>query len=182
MQTRKLKRFLNDTKYIISNCGDYLAVGSGYIHNIISVDVKTLDLKTSGNRGRDDLAYDELKQIYDKLRELIDNGAIKEIIEQDDVIESPVSVYTYDNGRIITKYAEKYGWPNVTHDGFLMYENQYFKTPHEAVEAGMENYKASIELWERSRLNVLDNLQKIDDGIAESKKYLNELLTLKPET
>ena len=163
MKARLLKQLLNDTEYQVADHGEYVAVGSALCHNLISVNKATLEmayaLDTFG-KGRDALGNVELVAIWDKLHELIASGDIQDIIEGQDDIANPLPVYTADDGQIIESTTDAYGWPNVTADGKMMYDNTYFKTKKEAVEYGIIDLAAGISL--------------IDGDISRLKKNLDE--------
>ena len=99
MKARLLKKILNDPGYSIANYRDYIAVGSSLCHDLIKVDVKTLKLTyalDTFKQGRRSLEKDGKSQllfIWDKLQELIDNGEINSIINENDIIENPLPVF-----------------------------------------------------------------------------------------
>jgi len=100
MRARKLRKLLNDTGYTIGDYGEYIAIGSPYIHRLINVNKKTLELKyalDTFNDGRSAIRNKELEFIWDKMKELIESGEIKEIIEGNDEIENPLPVYTVED-------------------------------------------------------------------------------------
>jgi hypothetical protein len=182
MKARKLKKILNDTGYIINNQDDYIAVGSPLCHNLISVDKKTLKIKyalDTWNTGRQSLGHnEELGLIWDKLKELIDNGEIHDIINGNDEIDNPIPVYSIEEGELVVNWTHEYGWPNTTIDGTFMYENTHFKTRKEAIENGIREYKNRYE-YRRERLEELkEKIQKIEDDIIFTDKTLNYLNTL----
>lgn len=153
MKARLLRKILNDTKYIVNNNDDYIAVGSPLCHNLISVDKRALKLKyalDTWHEGRKALlnTRDELLFIWDKLQELIDNGQIVDIIVGHDEIENPLPVYTVKDGKLIKSFTDKYGWPNTTIDGEIMYENTWFKTEMEAINYGIADSKAGLRIME----------------------------------
>lgn len=153
MKARLLRRILNDTKYIINNNDDYIAVGSALCHDLITVNKKTLKLKyalDTWHEGRSSIKHDELIFIWDKLQNLINSGEINNIIEGQDKILNPLPIFTVRNGRVVKSFTDKYGWPNVTIDGDLMYENTWFKTELEAINYGIKEYKAGMNMVQRT--------------------------------
>jgi len=153
MKARLLRKILNDTKYIINNNDDYIAVGSALCHDLIRVDKKTLKLRyalDTWNEGRSSIKHNELLFIWDNLQKLIDSGEIKNIIEEHDEIENPLPIFTVRDGKVVKSFTDKYGWPNVTIDGDLMYENTWFKTELEAINYGIKEYKAGMNIVQRT--------------------------------
>jgi hypothetical protein len=184
MKARELKRLLNNTGYAVHNKKDSICVGSAMCSDLISVDKTTLNVKyalDTFHEGREALGNDELRFIWDKLLELIDNGQIQDIINGKDVIENPLPVYSFDDNGIVKSYTDEYGWPNVDDDGVLMYENVFFATEEEAIEQAIDEYTASVSHYYdrvRERSKELGELKakliKKEDILAHFIKLKNE--------
>ena len=165
MQARKLKALLNNTGYTVAFYGKYIGIGSPLCHDLIRLDVENGNLKyalDTWRKGRESvLHHEELTFIWDKLKELVDSGEINEIINKNDVIENPLPVYTVRDGILLCTTTDAYGWPNVTAEGFLMHDNDYFKTIPEALEFGIKEYEYTV--------------QSVEERIAEVEKDLDRL-------
>lgn len=107
--------------------GKGICIGSPYVHDliVISPDGK-LHWGPLGIGENRDLARYHAEMTADLAR-------LKALIDAPDTFGAALPVWTYDGGKIITAYCEKYGWPNCTHDGTLMYDNRFFRTEAEAV-------------------------------------------------
>lgn len=179
MKARLLKKILNDTGYAITNHEPYIAIGSPYVHNLISVDKKTFEVKyalDTFREGRKAIKNPELEFIWDKLHELNENGQMKDIVEGQDEIENPVTIYTIDDGKLIETFTDKFGFPNITVNGDRMYTNTHFKTKEEAIENGIKDYKDDIENWTDGRLKELEEkVEEVKNRIAQYKKYVDYL-------
>jgi hypothetical protein len=177
MKARKLRKLLNNTDYTIQQDREKICIGGAYCNDLISVNMETLKIKTASHTdgGRAGLRNDELVMIWDKLTELIKNGEIKDIIEGKDEIENPLTVYTVQNGELKECITDEYGWPNVTDDGFLMYENQYFRTKEAAIQRGIDNLECQIISSKGLIDEYADKLKKYKDLIKESEKRMREL-------
>lgn len=183
MKSRKLKKILNDTGYIVNNQEDYIAVGSPLCHNLISVDKKTLKIKyalDTWNTGRQSVGHhEELGFIWDTLQELINNGEIHDIINGNDEIDNPLPVYTIEGGKLIETWTDEYGWPNTTIDGTIMYENTHFKTRKQAIENGIRDYKNRYEYKREYFEELKEKIKKTEEDysfIQQTINYLNTLL------
>jgi hypothetical protein len=184
MKARLLRKILNDTNYIINNNDDYIAVGSPLCHDLISVNKKTLKLKyalDTWHDGRSSIKHDELLFIWDKLQELINNGQIKDIIEGHDEIENPLPVFTVRDGKVIKSFTDKYGWPNITIDGDLMYDNTWFKTELEAIEYGIQEYKAGMDTVQRTIDEKRKELKEFEERRSIYSLFVFELEELKKQ-
>jgi hypothetical protein len=172
MQSRKLRKILNDTKYSIHEIEDSICIGSPLCSQLITVDKKTLKIKyalDTFNTGRESINSEELMFIWDKLIELIKNGEIKNIISLNDSTVNMFPVYSHENGEIIEKFTDIFGWPNSTHDGELMYENIHFKTKEEAIKKGIEELKIEIKY-------ISENICEQEKELEEKKEKLNNVI------
>lgn len=175
---------LLDTKYIVNNNDDYIAVGSPLCHNLISVDKKTLKIKyalDTFNEGRKSIKHAELEFIWDRLQELIDSGEIKNIIEGRDEIENPLPVFTVRDGRLVKSFTDQYGWPNITDDGYIMYENTHFKTELEAINYGISEYEAGAEMVQRTIDERRKELKQFEERRSIYTLFVFELQELKKQ-
>ncbi len=185
MKARLLKKILNDTGYTVNNNKEYIAVGSPLCHDLISINKKTLKLKyalDTWREGRAALAKDgkptELLFIWDKLQELIDNGQIRDIIEGDDIIENPLPVFTVEDGSLIETTTDKYGYPNTTVSGDIMYENTHFPTKLQAIMYGIEEHKAGVSIWKRRIAELEKELAEKMADLQEEEGYVKTLEAL----
>jgi len=181
MKSRKLKKILNDTDYILNNQNDYIAVGSSLCHNLISVDKKTLKIKyalDTFNEGKKSIKHPELEFIWDKLHELVDSGDIHNIINGNDEIDNPIPIYTIEGGELIETWTDEYGWPNTTIDGTIMYENTHFKTKIEAIDEGIRDYKSRYQYKQEYLKELKEKLQITEDNITFINKTLSHLNNL----
>jgi hypothetical protein len=179
MKARKLKALLNNTGYAVMNKEDRICIGSSLCSDLITVNKKTLKinyaLDRDGRKNLESRGRDELVFIWDKLQELIDNGEIKDIIEGVDVIENPIVVFTVDDGKLISTTTDKTGWPNVTAEGDMMYDNTYFRSKKEAIKYGIAEYTAGLKNsleWLRDKTKALN---EINDRIDMYEKYIENL-------
>jgi hypothetical protein len=132
-----------------------ICIGSAYVHDIIVVKWNGTVVwpHDAVGHGNEDLQryHREMTADPEKLRELID---------EDDTFARSIPVYTYDMGEIVEKECEEPGWPNVTHDGCLMYEN-LFSTD-----------RATVVEW--AKRNAAAGLRNLSGTIVESEKRLAE--------
>ena len=101
---------------------------------------------------------------------------ILSLIAAPDVFEKSLPVYTPHEGEILEKYCEKYGWPNVTHDGILMYDNTFFKDKTSAIKRGVEETEAYIS---RVSNYIVDLEEKLTKAKSEHEKAHHEFVKFK---
>lgn len=168
MKARYLKSILG-TNRPITDDGEKVCVGSYMVHDLLSVDKKTLKLRYAlgyPSKDRDSIDDDELRGLWDKLQAVIDSGEIKSIIEENDVLENPIPVFTYNRDfAIVESMTDAIGYPNVTHDGKLMYDNTYFPSETEARCAAVKDAVG----W---RETYLEQIEELTQKLAQKKERL----------
>lgn len=129
-----------DIKHHVQVTDKGICIGSPYIHDIIVIGLDGVVRKRFDERGNDDLR--RYQQAFDadpqKLRELA--------LAQDTFAES-IPVYTYEGGNILNKQCEALGWPNVTHDGLMQYDNAFSSDRSRVVAWAKRNADLGIESY-----------------------------------
>lgn len=117
--------------------GLHICIGSGYIHDIIRIALSGEIVKRYTGSVADLNRY---------MREMdADPIMLKKLVEQVDAFDVSVPVFTYDSeSNVVELQAEKIGYPNVTHDGRMMYDNTYFATREKAEVAALSNAQSVI--------------------------------------
>ena len=95
-----------------------ICIGSGYISDILVISLEGVLIKRYEDRSNNQLS--EYQRRMDA-----DPALLKRLVQTSDTFAISIPVYTYNDGTIIEKRCEAPGWPNVTHDGDMMYENRY---------------------------------------------------------
>lgn len=153
MQARKLKKLLN-TGYIVQNCGEYAAIGSAYVHDIIKIDKQTLKIKVWQHATNDD----NLHALLEKLKEIKDSGELREILDGKDEVVNPLPVFCYRGDQIIESKTDDYEWPSTDDDGYLLYENTTFKTKKDCLSYAFKDlsysFKSISEQLDRAKEEV----------------------------
>lgn len=171
MKARLLKKLLNDTRYAVSDHDGYIAIGSPLCHDLISVNKQTkqikyaLDTWRKGRKAVDESGNEELAFIWDKLSELIASGEIEDIMNGVDHIENPLPVFTIRFGKLVETTTDAYEWPNVTKEGWMMYENTCFKTKEGAIDSGIKDLGYWLDNLKERRSELAEEIQKVSDKI-----------------
>ena len=126
-------------KHIVCVTDQGICIGSQYIHDLIIVGFDGTIIKSNDGRSNE-----ELKRYMAEMK--ADPVKLREIVQAVDIFKESIPVYTYNEDNIIEKFCEKPGWPNVTHDGDLMYENEYSTTKSKVVRWAKESAKYRIKL------------------------------------
>ncbi|MBK6616599.1 hypothetical protein [Ottowia sp.] len=119
-----------------------ICIGSAYIHNIMVVSKEGVLTKRYADRGNDDLARYQ--------REMdADPELLRRLAGAEDKFSASITVYTYEGGSVVAKQCEEIGWPNVTHDGVMMYENAFSTDKEQAALWAAANARAGVRLYGR---------------------------------
>ncbi|MEO1108243.1 MAG: hypothetical protein AAFX90_10005 [Pseudomonadota bacterium] len=156
--------------YVAMHEGKGICIGSGYIHDIIRIDPekKTINWGKLGPSHNDDLA-----RYWSEIHADLD--AFWRLVEEDDQFTADLPVYTYEGGKVVEYACEQYGWPNVTHDGQMMYENTFFEREEDARKAGIRNAEAGVESLERIVAQAEKELEERRGYLAEYRANLASL-------
>lgn len=120
-----------------------ISIGSAYVHDIIVIgmdgEIKKRYSKDGWSSNKDLIRY--MAEFED------DPERLKRLIQTPDSFGSSVAVYTYQEGEVLEKVCETTGWPNVTHDGQLMYDNTFSTDKREIIEKAKSDACSGIELY-----------------------------------
>jgi hypothetical protein len=147
-------------KHIVQVTENGICIGSPYIHDIIVIDFNGSILKIDTSTTNKDLIRYQNEMDDDPI-------TLKRLIETPDAFSKSITVYTYEGGEIIEKQCETPGWPNVTHDGCLMYENLFSTDKMAVVRWAKENAKAAVKL-------TINSILRLEKQLSESQKLLSE--------
>ena len=144
--------------------GEVICIGSPYIYDLIVIDKKGNLLKRyKGSESVNANLYRYQKEFDEDMEKL------KRIVETPDNfdIDDLKNVYIYDNfnGCIREELCEKYGWPNTTTKGELLYNNTSYKTYSEAL-------KYAIKASEYDKYIRNDNRERLSENLMRLKKTI----------
>ena len=147
-----------------------ILIGSPYIGDIIVIriaDAKILK-RYDGSRFTNELLF----ELQPKLDEDEKNGTLKRLIDEQDTFERLLPVYNIQRRRIVKMYCESYGYPNVTTDGQLMYENTFASQLRAARYYLLHRSKMNWRIWWR---HVKERLERIVEEIRYFHWELGEI-------
>ena len=149
-------------KHIVQTTEKGVCIGTGYVHDLAVIDPLT------GKVSENPTFRHFLKETYPSLLEASAEEIVR-LLGTQDSFSSSIPVYTYRGGEIIEKQCETPGWPNVTHDGCVMYENMY------------STDRIKVALWAKRNayLGVKYGREAVND--AESELYRKKLRLTKEE-
>lgn len=116
-----------------------ICIGSAYIPCIIVINHEGIVINDDGKSNT------SLVQAVAAFK--ADPAILKCLIEEKDEFVAHLPVWSFNENSIIEQRCEKHGWPNVTFDGQLMYENTHFPTRALAIEAAKKSAQSTIDYY-----------------------------------
>ena len=142
-----------------------ICIGSPYIHDILVVSLDGVLTKTDeDNWGR------SINSDIDRYqREMqADPEQLARLVKQPDTFERSIPVYTYEGAEIVECACEEIGYPNVTHDGRMMFENTFSADRDQVVKWAARNARASLEGWSERVAECTRDLARVTERRDEA--------------
>lgn len=157
-----------DIKHQVHMTENGLCIGSPYIHDIITINVNTGHIRiNAANPSFLETQYPQLMKASPE--------DIVALIRQPDTFTSSIPVYTYKGGQIIEKRCETLGWPNVTHDGELMYENTHSNDRNLVIEWARKDARAGIQITQGMIQKLESDLESLRQELTQHECNLKML-------
>lgn len=153
--------------HLVQVCSEGICIGSPYIHNLLVISLDGKLIKEDNWASNKDLLRYQAEMLADPEK-------LRELVLSKDEFQTFIRVFTYDGGEIIEKYCEEPGWPNVTHDGDMMYENTFSEKKSVVIKWAKSNCLAAIgnrhEWFAENAEKVADNRKRLNKALANAKK------------
>ncbi len=162
-------------KHQVHVTNEGICIGSPYVHNLIVIGLDGVLKKRREGSGNADLTRYQAEMDADP-------AMLKQLVMAEDSFDGPgLPVFTYDGGRILEKRCDAYGWPNVTRDGCLMYENTFSSDKATVVGWAKRNASAVVAQLQRRVAEEEQTLQKVRDWLTKEEASLTKLNADYPE-
>lgn len=164
-------------EHLVQRTDKGICIGSPYYHDIIVLNDEGEFMKMYKDRKYNDgwNTNEDLKRYQEEMIVDSENGILKEIIQEPDDYENLNPVFKIDDGKLIETFCENYGYPNLTIEGELMYENTFFKTKEEAVKYGIDECNGWIKMLEERKVELSKEIEKKQDRINHFQNCLSIL-------
>lgn len=147
---------------------DGICIGSPYIHDIIVINRDGKIVKDDDRTMNDDLMRYQAEMKGDP-------ETLRRLVRQEDTFELSIPVYTWRGAEIIEKQCEELGWPNVTHDGEMMYENRFSTDRAKVVAWAKKDARIGIEHFEIRIREAEDSLASLKSALDQERENLASL-------
>lgn len=157
--------------HIVSVTDRGICIGSSYIPDLIVIGLDGNIIKSDAGKINEDLQryMAEFKA---------DLAKLKELVTARDTFSKSLPVFTYEGSNIIEEQCEKYGWPNVTHEGRLMYENTYSKSKSKVVAWAKQSAESELKWLSEQLKKDKASLAELEKGMVKAE---HDLATLKAD-
>jgi hypothetical protein len=145
-----------------------ICIGSAYISDILIINFDGVLIKRYEDRSNDDILRYQSEIDADPI-------LLKRLVQTQDRFTASIPVYTYADGSIVEKQCEIPGWPNVTHDGDMMYENTYSTDKAQVIEWAKRNASLAVKCGLR---DVEEAEKALSDARSRLDKYKSDELKL----
>lgn len=154
--------------HIVQVTDQGVCIGSGYVYDLVTIN------PASGKVRESDVFANFLKNEYPTLFQATAEQVL-ELLKAPDVFSVSIPVYTYRDGRILEKLCEKQGWPNVTHDGCLMYENRFSTDREQVIRWAKRNAQLGVQYGMEAVLDAEKELARRKAHVADEEAILAQL-------
>jgi len=155
-------------EHIVQVTSKGICIGSPYVHELAVINVEI------GNIVVHKTFPEFLERFYPALL-LTSKDEIFDLIKVSDSFEDSITVFTYKGSEIIEKRCETLGWPNITHDGCLMYDNMYSTNRDLVIKWAQEDVEIGITSTERRILELKDEFRVCDDRLRTLNEHQTKL-------
>lgn len=146
-----------------------ICIGSPYVHDLIVISHTGEVVKTGDHQysNKDLCRYiSEFNADPDKLKTLASSP---------DTFSKSITVFTYDGCEIIEKQCEEPGWPNVTHDGQMQYNNCFSATRSVVIEFARQEAAADVEMCEDRLCEARNTVKRYESRLNHARAVLKTL-------
>jgi len=146
---------------LVQKDGKNIIIGNGMVSDFITI-LEDGSVKGNWMVGDGNSRYCAWFDILTKMPQ----EEIKELITSKDIIDGDIFVvWTATNGKLVKKECLAYGYPNITLDGYLQYDNTFFKEKRHALAFAQSEarYKisADFERWISSFKEIYTHTKRL---------------------
>ena len=159
--------------HIVQVTDEGICIGSGYIHNLIVIGMDGRIKKADVNANADLQRYHAEMQA--------DPATLRALVQAPDTFAESTPVFTYADGAVLEKTCECLGWPNVTHDGALMYENTFSPDLATTVARAKKDAALKLRYAEEAVADAELKLARWKDALAAAERDAAALARAYPQ-
>ena len=175
MGWKNLKEAFDIDRHHVTVEDGNIQIGSGFVHDLVIVDTKTGEVRQNKTFS------DFLSKAYPAL-ERASQTRLLDLIKTPDTFKASIPVFTFRDGEIIECHCEELGYPNVTHDGQLMYENRFSGDIDQVVAWAKRDLEAWSDMLDRRKQEIETELASIKESLDFAKRKYLDLCDNYPQT
>lgn len=133
-----------------------LIIGSDFVSDLVSIELSTGVVQANNTFPT------FLQKHYPQLLD-VESSEILILLNKEDTFSDSIKVFTYEDDVLLEKHCEKLGWPNITHDGELMYENTFSTDKYEIIKKIKRNLHLDLQFKARRKAELITELESIQN-------------------
>lgn len=146
-----------------------LWIGSPYVPDQLIVDMAAGQVV----KAREGMMSPDVACVARRMRS--EGQEVMRLFAAEDQFGETRPVYTYGDGEVEELQTEhEVGWPNNTTCGLLMYDNMFFATRREALEAGVRSARGGLISIEGDREQLRKQLAEVDLTIMHLRRNIEK--------
>lgn len=157
-----------EIRHLLQVTGSGIVIGTSFIPDIAVID------KATGKVNVSPTFPDFLQKNYPRLA-AANRSEILLCLMEADVFERSIPVYTFEGATIHQCFCEVPGYPNLTHEGYLMYANCYSTDRGKVVQWAKESAKNELQWVQRSIASLKRDLVNAENELAHYQQVLEQL-------
>jgi hypothetical protein len=167
MGWKTLKDAFGIQKHTVSVSDKGMCIG-GYVADLVTINTATGTLvESTAFNGFLARTYPELAKASP--------ADLLVLIRADDTFSASITVYTYQDGDIVEKQCEEAGWPNVTFDGEIMYENTYSTDKQIVIGWAKRNARLEVSHTEECLARLHTQVAGAETDLMKSRGFVAKL-------
>ncbi len=157
-----------DIGHIVQVTDEGICIGSAFLHSILVIGLDGALKKTEDRPINANILRYQTEMMADPER-------LRALVTTPDTFHTSIPVYTFDDTGILEKQCEETGWPNVTHDGCVMYENTFSTDLFTIVLLARSNARSRIRNLQDAEDQHQQKLNSIRGQLAHQRSLLAKL-------
>lgn len=174
MGWKNVKEFYKIGHIVQVVVGKGICIGSPYVSDLIVIDFEGHLTKRFGEDGFSSNA--DLLRYQNEMD--ADPEKLKSLVAAPDSFSRSIPVFTCEAGEIIAKECEELGWPNVTHDGQLMHDEEFYEDQASAVQKGLYHCSLRVKYLQETIADKAQQLADLKSRLEEKRSECRNLRAL----
>jgi hypothetical protein len=154
-----------DIKHIVKTVGGDIHIGSPYIGDIIVISAEGVLTKRSSSASNSEIDRYQREMAADP-------ETLRRLTLAEDIHDAAIPVYTWQGADVVLKHCDRLEWPNVTHDGEIMYENRFSQDRDVIIGWAKHDARSAESAYRR-------NLEEAEADVAKRRRLMDDAVEVR---